>query len=45
LKSNIKEGEPDFMEPIKFALTEYGVESFDVYFLLVKDRATIRIEL
>jgi hypothetical protein len=28
LKSNIKEGEPDFMEPIKFTLTEYGVESF-----------------
>jgi hypothetical protein len=28
LKSNIKEGEPDSMEPIKFTLTEYGVESF-----------------
>jgi len=28
LKSNIKEGEPDFMEPIKFTLTGYGIESF-----------------
>jgi hypothetical protein len=28
LKSSIKDGESDFIEPIKFTLTEGGVESF-----------------
>ena len=28
LKSSIKDGESDFIEPIKFAMTEGGVESF-----------------